>query len=350
MKSKSFICMFAITTSAIFFVKVAYSQQNVGIGTNSPTHSRLEINGSVGAAVAMFGADGYGVTIQANNPEIGFNYFYNGGAKAIKTGYAGVMGMNPANGDIYIGNFNGSQSPADFATITGYQVPFTLKQSGRVGIGVINPNSALLQVELANNSTITTAILGKYNYTNNFGIGRGVEGDGFGFGAGIYGVNAGAGYAGYFSGNLAYTGTLTNASDQKLKENIKPATGMLDKILQLKPSSYNYKKEYSKMNLPQKQQLGFLAQDMEKVFPQLVNENYDKDVDNGTIFQYKGINYMGLIPVLTKAIQELAVQNADLKNNNTQLEKQLSELSLTISSIQKQLAALTAKQNKTSIR
>ena len=46
---------------------------NVGIGTLSPSHARLEINSSVGAAVAIFGADKYGVAIEADNPEVGFN-------------------------------------------------------------------------------------------------------------------------------------------------------------------------------------------------------------------------------------------------------------------------------------
>ena len=112
---------------------------NVGINTINPVHAKLEINGSVGAAVAMFGADKYGVTIEANNPEIGFNYYYSSGTKTIKAGYGGVIGMSPGNGDIYIGNFSGNQSATDFGLITGYQNIIVVKQDGNVGIGTDNP-------------------------------------------------------------------------------------------------------------------------------------------------------------------------------------------------------------------
>jgi hypothetical protein len=43
---------------------------------------------------------------------------------------------------------------------------------------------------------------------------------------------------------------------------------------------------------------------MEKVFPQLVKTIVDKEEDNEKVAEYKGINYIGLIPLLTKAIQD----------------------------------------------
>src|SRR5215831_2168689 len=92
----------------------------VGIG-NSPAHAQLEIKGSVGAAVAMFGIGKTGVAIEANNPEIGFNYYYNGGTKTITAGYASVIGMDPGSGDIYVGNCNGNKSSTNFGSITGIQ-------------------------------------------------------------------------------------------------------------------------------------------------------------------------------------------------------------------------------------
>jgi hypothetical protein len=116
---------------------------NVGINTNTPTHAKLEINGRVGSAVAMFGADANGVTISANNPEIGFNYFYNGGSKTIKAGYASNIGMSPSTGDVYIGNFNGGVSTTDYGTISGYQNCLYIKQNGNIGIGTTNPTYKL---------------------------------------------------------------------------------------------------------------------------------------------------------------------------------------------------------------
>ncbi len=113
--------------------------QNIGVNNTNPVHAKLEINGSVGAAVAMFGADKFGVTIEADNPEIGFNYFYNNGQKTIKAGYASVIGMNPGTGELYIGNFNGNQSVVDFGAINGYRQNLTLYQNGEFRIeGTVN--------------------------------------------------------------------------------------------------------------------------------------------------------------------------------------------------------------------
>ena len=129
---------------------------------------------------------------------------------------------------------------------------------------------------------------------------------------GIWGKST-LGYAGFFNGNLGYTGNLVKVSDQRLKENIKPLNNVLDKIMLLKPSSYNYKGEYKKMNLPQGEQMGFIAQEMEKVFPQLVKPIADKQTDNTKVSEYKGVDYVGLIPLLTKAIQDQQEEINQLK-------------------------------------
>ena len=123
---------------------------NVGIGT-TPIHSRLEITGTVGSSAAMFGADKYGVNISADNPEIGFNYFYNNGTKTIKAGYGANLGMDPTNGDVYLGNFRGFQSTSDFGPITHYQQAITVKQNGNVGIDYSTPLAKLF-VRKTNNT------------------------------------------------------------------------------------------------------------------------------------------------------------------------------------------------------
>jgi hypothetical protein len=116
---------------------------NVGIGNSAANYSRLQINGSVGASVAMFGADKAGVSINADNPEVGFNYFYNGTTKTIKAGYGSLLGMYPSSGDMYFANFNGNQSTANFGNITGFQTVMTIKQNGNIGIGTTNPTHKL---------------------------------------------------------------------------------------------------------------------------------------------------------------------------------------------------------------
>lgn len=67
-------------------------------------------------------------------------------------------------------------------------------------------------------------------------------------------------------------------------------------LTELKPSTYNYKAKLANQNkLPEDQQYGFIAQELEKVLPNLVIEENLKTID-GTA--YKGIEYQQLIPIL----------------------------------------------------
>ncbi len=67
------------------------------------------------------------------------------------------------------------------------------------------------------------------------------------------------------------------------------------------------------MNLPNGEQIGFIAQDLEKVFPQLVKNIIDQQPEKGKQTEYKGVNYIGLIPLLAKAIQEQQEEITALK-------------------------------------
>jgi hypothetical protein len=126
----------------LFFVGNSQAQ-NVGIGINNPIRARLEIQGRVGATVALFGSDAFGVGVSADNPEIGFNYFFNNGTKTIKAGYGANFGMDPGNGNVYLGNFSGNQSSSDFGDISGYQYVLTVTQSGNLGVGTTSPSMKL---------------------------------------------------------------------------------------------------------------------------------------------------------------------------------------------------------------
>jgi len=155
---------------------------------------------------------------------------------------------------------------------------------------------------------------------------------------GVYAVaptyNMYASYAGYFNGNLAYTGNLTKVSDERYKKNVEPMMGSLDKILKLKPCKYDYRAdEFKNFNLPKDRQLGLVAQDLEQVFPEVVHVDIappaprdDKTNDNAARNRrgepgtsdtppdtYKSVDYVSLIPVLIQAIQEQQTQIEQLK-------------------------------------
>lgn len=118
---------------------------------------------------------------------------------------------------------------------------------------------------------------------------------------GLYAYATTLGFAGYFSGNIYCTGSYL-PSDEKLKANIQPMEKSLEKVMQLDVMTYDFKaSEFPEMNLPTDKQNGFTAQNLENVFPELVKLNPAKKEQP---VDFKAVNYTGLIPVLTKAIQE----------------------------------------------
>jgi len=167
---------------------------------------------------------------------------------------------------------------------------------------------------------------------------------------GVYGKSSTTGsstYAGYFNGNLNYTGTLTNFSDKRLKKNIQRVNRSLSKVLSLNPSQYEYKiKEKNHINLATGIQIGFVAQEVEKVIPELVstdqhvfrlNEESDDGEDKSITEEIKSINYIGFIPILTGAIQEQQVIINKQEKQIDDLSNQVSELSIIVNRLNQEL-------------
>tara|TARA_B110000091_G_scaffold211483_1_gene256222 strand:- start:78 stop:1016 length:939 start_codon:yes stop_codon:yes gene_type:complete len=94
----------------------------------------------------------------------------------------------------------------------------------------------------------------------------------------------------YFNGNATLSGDLTINSDARLKDNIQPLGTTLSKLHKIEGKTYTMKRDEEK-----KQKIGVLAQDIEKVFPELVSEGSDGILS---------VNYQGLVPVLINSINE----------------------------------------------
>ncbi|MBO3116812.1 tail fiber domain-containing protein [Winogradskyella sp. DF17] len=125
---------------------------------------------------------------------------------------------------------------------------------------------------------------------------------------GVYGSAFGGGtnYAVYAAGDLAHTGVIVEASDRKLKTNIQSVSNAIESITQLNPKSYTIKQEYiEKMNMSALPQMGFIAQELQQVFPNLVTNNvHPGRTKKDQKIEYLGVNYIGLIPILTAGIKE----------------------------------------------
>jgi hypothetical protein len=100
--------------------------------------------------------------------------------------------------------------------------------------------------------------------------------------------------------------TVQSISDARLKENIRNASEGLNVITALRPVRYDWKSGYGN---DRKDQLGFIAQEVESVFPEAVSEWKGKEGDE----TYKTVGPGALIPVLVKAIQEQQAMINELK-------------------------------------
>lgn len=158
-------------------------------------------------------------------------------------------------------------------------------------------------------------------------------------GAGIYGCTTGylgssvnGVYAGYFDGATRVAGTLTansylTPSDMRLKENVvslkNTNSSTLDNLQVLDVIEYNYKPsnrddvyntklalelgiEQPHETLSKTRHLGLSAQDLQTIYPNLVEKSQDG---------YLAINYVELVPVLIRAIQELKIEVDALQGN-----------------------------------
>ena len=111
----------------------------------------------------------------------------------------------------------------------------------------------------------------------------------------------------FYLGTIYATNTtVQSVSDIRTKENIRNSSEGLSVIDALRPVRFDFKDGF---NESKKNQLGFIAQEVEEVFPDAVSE-WTKD-DGET---YKTMGPSALIPVLVKAIQELKAEIEILKN------------------------------------
>lgn len=113
----------------------------------------------------------------------------------------------------------------------------------------------------------------------------------------------------------SWGGSWINGSDKRIKENIKPIDNALDKIKQINAYSYNRIDQ-------SKNEIGVIAQEIEKVFPEAVELNTNEHkLNDGTIIKdMLGVNYGSLTAVAIQAIKELTQQVEDLKRQVEELK------------------------------
>jgi hypothetical protein len=112
------------------------------------------------------------------------------------------------------------------------------------------------------------------------------------------------------TGDLVVGGTVTASSDEKLKTNIKNIENALEKVLSLRGVEFNYIEHGGRS-------IGFIAQEVEKIIPELVSTQKD---ENDT--ETKTLAYQNFVAILVEAIKE---QQTQINNLTKQIENLKNE-------------------------
>jgi hypothetical protein len=264
------------------------SSGNVGIGTSSPS-SKLHVAGT-GFVSDTFQVSGTPTTVNSN----GIGLEFRGGSAPSVIAYSRV-------GSAYLPITN---SASLHTWDTSGTERMRIDSSGNVLVGTTSASrTSGSGVKLIPGSTPVNYIVGASSVNNDSAL------DVYSTGAGAYRFQIGYGGTIY-----ATSTTITGISDERLKENIIDLDDGLDAVMALKPRKFDWKSGKGK---DIKGDRGFIAQEFEQVFPDMIEESRDP-VPEGEQ-PYKAVN-ANIIPTLVKAIQEQQQIINDLKARIETLE------------------------------
>lgn len=199
-----------------------------------------------------------------------------------------------------------------------------LKSTGGLGIGVTIP---AYQLDVAGNLNIINGRYGDALWCNGsqalwwdgtyFSWGYGGSYNYFAKPITIGNVTNPTGYALWVQGYAFATGSWTS-SDARYKKNISTIENSLDKVIKIRGTSFEFRTdEFKDYQFADGIQYGFIAQEVEKVLPELVHNESDG---------FKSLNYNGMIPVLVEAIKEQQKQIQDQQKDIDELKDLVNTL------------------------
>ncbi len=243
------------------------SSENVGVGTTSPSAPITVKTNSSYASQDIVGdsTNGWSSIRLRNAANSATSVFFNYDNAAFKFG---TVGAEPVV-------FNTSNTERARIDSSGNLLVGKTTASASSGVGVESRPNGLIACVLSTSTNADTA----YNL--------------YSTGAGAYRFYVGMGGTIY-----ATSTTITGISDQRLKENIRDLDDGLDKVMSLQPRKFDWKEG---KGAGTKDARGFIAQEFETVFPDMIEEWRDPAPEGEE--PYKAVN-ANLIPTLVKAIQE----------------------------------------------
>jgi hypothetical protein len=320
---------------------------NVGIGTTLPS-TNLVVQGSVPTPFIVNSTSGTGTFTQfessgTSEGYIGYSSSVSGGGITFLNATGTTNNMVVTNsGNVGIGtaspsmllqlragtdsNLRFSTAPNIFGGTTGFGFqsvndalnavePLVISgspvvfPSGNVGIGTTSPGTDL-EIDGAGGwltflKLKNTGASGNYwtigaDSTNSIGI-----------------LNQASNGVWIVNGGSAWNAT----SDIRLKKNIKPIGDALEKLTAITGVTFNWRSP----SATTAEQVGVIAQDVKKVFPQLVATN-----SSGTL----GVNYSGLVAPLIQAVKELKADNDNLRAANDNEAAQIKALTARLDALE----------------
>ena len=218
--------------------------------------------------------------------------------------------ISSGNNSVAMGYF--TESSGNDSTATGLETLASGASSMSMGIGTVAAGDASVSMGYhTNTNDVGTLALGIYNIIdttpnpNTFTL----QNTALIIGNGTDDGNRSNAFEVLFDGTTTIAGDLNINSDARLKANIISLGATLSKLLQIDGKTYTMKKDAN-----HKKKIGLLAQDIEKVFPELVTETND----------IKSVNYQGLVPVLINAMKE---QQDEIINQKDEIDSYKTELS-----------------------
>jgi hypothetical protein len=328
----SIIVSFLLIQSVSSQIKVMNTTGNVAIGNiTDPGGYKLYVknnnfqllsggNEGIGAnMLRIFNKAGCGFSVNSDGPNLGYlatvlgiNYSIDGGSgdyEFVLNGLkkAPVIQLNAENGSIAICGESGSGSNYRYPD---HHIGIHVNSNGFVGIGRYHPDCAL-----------------------------------------------------DIAGEARVDGALVLTSDARLKENISQLNTPLKKMARLQGVTYKFKakNKYASQfqnsfknklsndsllnkemetnidtSITNRTQIGFLAQELQKVYPELVSSSSDGILS---------INYIGLIPVLVEAVKELSTKDSINLQLQLSLQSELQQTKNRMDVYEKKLASCCGKSN-----
>jgi Chaperone of endosialidase len=212
--------------------------------------------------------------------------------------------------------FTGTTGPAfrvSALSTTGSAVNGTVSNTAASGVAGFNLTSKGNGVYGSSGGT------GVYGTSSASGY-AGVEGQNSNSGAGIGVLGSCAGtncWTGYFDEDVYINGNTYPPSDERLKKNITPVSGAIDQLLRLRGVTFEWK-EPAKHNDQAGTQIGFIAQEVEKVFPNWVRT----DPRDG----YKTLSVAQVEALEVESIRNLDDRLKKSEAENDALRREIAEI------------------------